>query len=381
MRMPFYAYFLYPFALLYGAILSLRNRLFDWGVFCEQQFDVPIICVGNLSAGGTGKTPHIELLISILKEKYKIAVLSRGYKRKTKGFILANETDTAEMIGDEPFQIKQKFPNIAVAVDSDRRRGIRNLLGFQNLTGLTQPDLLGLENLTGLTQPDVILLDDAFQHRRVKAGLSILLTDCNRLYTRDCLLPAGRLREPKCGAKRADIVVVTKCHWGIAGQARNDKTDKIEKELKLNEKQKLYFSAFRYKEIEPVFNHSQFSILNSQFSILLLTGIVNPQPLYDYLAQKAKNIISMNFPDHHDFSQRDMEKIAEKFAEIEGEKIIITTEKDAARLINNPYLSEELKPFIYSVGIEVAINKEEEFNVKILDYVAKNKRNRRFSAE
>ncbi|MDR0874469.1 MAG: tetraacyldisaccharide 4'-kinase [Prevotellaceae bacterium] len=366
--MPFYTYLLYPFALIYGAVVSLRNRLFDWGVFREQRFDVPIICVGNLAVGGTGKTPHTELLISILKDKYKVAVLSRGYKRKTKGFILANETATAETIGDEPFQIKRKFPNIAVAVDSNRRRGIACL--------------------QKTVKPDVILLDDAFQHRYVKAGLSVLLTDCNCLYTRDCLLPAGRLREPKSGAERADMIIVTKCTNGIAGQARNDKTDKIEKELKPNEKQELYFSAFRYKDIEPVFPLAR--ICNpcdirhelqtrASVSVLLLTGIVNPQPLHDYLAQKAKNIVSVNFPDHHDFSQRDIENISKKFAEIESEKIIITTEKDAARLIDNPYLSEELKPFIYSIGIEVAINKEEEFNAKILEYVAKNKRNSRFS--
>ena len=376
-------FLLYPFSLIYSLIVSIRNKLFDWGILREQTFDVPIIAVGNLAVGGTGKTPHTEWLISLLKDKYKVAVLSRGYKRQTKGFVLADENSTAKSIGDEPFQIKSKFPDIAVAVDKNRRRGIENVLGFKNLTRLKE----------------VILLDDAFQHRYVKADLSILLTDYNRLYTRDYVLPAGRLREPKCAAKRADIVIVTKCPPNVDFQ-------QIEKELCLKKWQKLYFSTFRYEEIKPVFqppkspsyfdcaqqprgtladanvkNSTAFnkphgkSPLEGGFrgAVLLLTGIVSPKPLYEHLTQYTNKIISMNFPDHHDFSQKDIENISKTFAEIEGEKIIITTEKDAARLVGNPYLSEEMKKFIYSIGIEVEIlqNKENELNNKILELCLK----------
>jgi len=358
---------LYPFSLIYSLIVGFRNKLFDWGILREQTYDVPIISVGNLTVGGTGKTPHTEYFISLLKDKYNVAVLSRGYKRQTKGFVLANENSAAQTIGDEPFQIKSKFPEITVAVDKDRRRGIKNVLGFQNLTRLNEERL-----------KEVILLDDAFQHRYVKPTLSVLLTDYNRLYTRDCVLPVGRLRESKRGAKRAGVVIVTKCPPEVDFL-------KIEKELNLQKWQKLYFSTFRYKEIKPVFNTRSLSEVEApcisrkrfdsstsslqcfaQRTVLLLTGIVSPKPLYEHLAQYTKNIVSMNFPDHHDFSQKDIENISKTFAGIEGEKIIITTEKDAARLVGNPYLPAEIKPFIYSIGIEVEILQEKEEELKIL---------------
>ena len=348
-------FLLYPFALIYGLIVGFRNKLFDWGILCEQTFDVPVISVGNLAVGGTGKTPHVEFLISFLKDKYRVAVLSRGYKRQTKGFVLADNNSTAQSIGDEPFQIKQKFPEITVAVDKNRRRSIQTLLGFKNLTRLKE----GLK--------EVILLDDAFQHRYVKPVISILLTDYNCLYTRDYLLPAGRLRESRRGAKRADIVIVTKCPPNVDFL-------KIEKELRLQKRQKLYFSTFRYNEIKPVFGcRDAINRVSTTKTVLLLTGIVSPKPLYEHLMQHAKNIVSMAYPDHHDFSQKDIENISKTFAEIEGEKIIITTEKDAARLVGNPHLSEEMKKFIYSIGIEVEIlqNKENELNNKILELCLK----------
>ncbi len=188
---------LYPVSWLYGAVVIIRNKLFDWGLFRSKSFDVPVICVGNLSVGGTGKTPHTEYLIKLLHDKYQVAVLSRGYKRRTQGYVLATPQSTARTIGDEPYQMYTKFPSVTLAVDENRCHGIEKLLA------LKKPAV------------DVVLLDDAFQHRYVKPGLSILLTDYHRLFCDDALLPAGRLREPVSGKNRAQIIIVTKCPQDI----------------------------------------------------------------------------------------------------------------------------------------------------------------------
>ena len=250
---------LYPFAVLYGFITSFRNFLFDKGILKSHSFDLPIIAVGNLSVGGTGKTPQIEYLIRLLSPTNKIATLSRGYKRKSGGFILADASSNAEILGDEPFQFYQKFPNILVAVDANRKNGI--------------------EQLIQISQPDIILLDDAFQHRKVKAGFYILLTAYNDLYANDFILPTGNLRESRSGAERANIVVVTKCPPNLSDKEKND----IERKLQLESLQKLFFTSIAYDEF--IFSEeSQISVSEIKNSEkLLLAGIAKPEPFFDYL--------------------------------------------------------------------------------------------------
>jgi len=293
---------LFPFAILYGFITSFRNFLFDQGILKSYSFDLPIIAVGNLSVGGTGKTPQIEYLIRLLSPTYKIATLSRGYKRKSDGFILADSTSSAEILGDEPFQFYQKFPNILVAVDANRKSGI--------------------EQLINISKPDIVLLDDAFQHRKVKAGFYILLTAYNDLYADDFILPTGNLRESRSGAERANIVVVTKCPSNLSDKEKNS----IERKLQLESRQKLFFTSIAYDEF--IFSEEKqipvSEIKNSDK--LLLAGIAKPEPFFDYL--KNKNDVVLTYPDHHHFTEKDIAEIKEKA----NGKIIITTEKDFVRL-------------------------------------------------
>lgn len=293
---------LFPFAILYGFITSFRNFLFDKGILKSYSFDLPIIAVGNLSVGGTGKTPQIEYLIRLLSPTYKIATLSRGYKRKSDGFILADSTSNAEILGDEPFQFYQKFPNILVAVDANRKNGI--------------------EQLINISKPDIILLDDAFQHRKVKAGFYILLTAYNDLYADDFILPTGNLRESRSGAERANIVVVTKCPSNLSDKEKNS----IERKLQLESRQKLFFTSIAYDEF--IFSEEKqipvSEIKNSDK--LLLAGIAKPEPFFDYL--KNKNDVVLTYPDHHHFTEKDLTEIKNTAKS----KIIITTEKDFVRL-------------------------------------------------
>lgn len=350
---------LLPLSWLYGFGVWLRNKLFDWKILKTREFPLPVISIGNIAVGGTGKTPHTEYLISLLKDRYRIAVLSRGYKRKTKGFVLATETSNAREIGDEPEQIKNKFNNITVAVDEDRCHGIDKLLE------------------TAGEQPDVILLDDAFQHRYVKPGLSILLTSYSRILTEDYMLPAGRLREHISGIARADIIIVTKCP---------DDMSPIDFRIKHNELkpypyQKLFFTNFRYGNLINFANQDikkKLNELKDKDYVLLLTGIANPQPMIDKLSCYTGNIILMNFPDHHDFSTDDLIKIIRTFKKCDAEnKYIITTEKDAARLKMHIRTFESIKDYIYILPIEVEflLNQEKMFNKIIDDYVRKNSRN------
>ena len=294
---------LFPFALIYGLITSLRNFLFDKNILKSHSFDLPVIAVGNLSVGGTGKTPQIEYLIRLLSDKYRVATLSRGYKRKSEGFVLADSNSNAEILGDEPFQYFQKFPNIQVAVDANRSNGIEQLLNIA-------------------PKPEIILLDDAYQHRKVKADLYILLTAYNDLYTDDYLLPMGNLRESRSGAHRAKIVIVTKCPPLLSMQERT----KIKKKLNLQPDQQLFFTSVNYDEF--VFS------ANSKIAVseikknekVLIAGIAKPEPFFDYL--KNTNDLVMKFPDHHHFSPNDIAEIRNKAQN----KPIITTEKDYVRL-------------------------------------------------
>jgi len=329
---------LFPFAILYGFITSFRNFLFDKGVLKSYSFDLPIIAVGNLSVGGTGKTPQIEYLIRLLSPTNKIATLSRGYKRKSEGFILADATSNAEILGDEPFQFYQKFPNILVAVDSNRKNGI--------------------EQLMKISKPDIILLDDAFQHRKVKAGFYILLTAYNDLYADDFILPTGNLRESRSGAERADIVVVTKCPENLSEKEKNV----IERKLQLDSLQKLFFTSIAYDEF--IFSEEKqllvSEIKNSEK--LLLAGIAKPEPFFDYLRNEKDTILT--YPDHHHFSDKDILEIKEK---AKG-KIIITTEKDFVRLRGN-LPKEQL--FYLPIKSEFLQN-QEVFDQTILSYVENN---------
>lgn len=293
---------LYPFSLLYGGITMLRNKLYDEGIFKSHAYDLPVIAVGNLSVGGTGKSPMVEYLISLLKNEHKVATLSRGYKRSTSGFRLLNGSETAAEVGDEPLQFKNKFPEVQVAVDEDRSHGIEELLKT--------------------SAPEVIILDDAFQHRKVTAGLYILLTPYGNLYSKDLILPAGNLREPRSGAKRADIVVVTKCPEDLTKEEQAE----IAKELSLDSDQALFFSSIAYSE--TVLGESSFPLEElKDHSFTLVTGIANPQPLVDFLKRKALEFEHRAFPDHHNFS-------ASEVKELQAADFILTTEKDYMRLKN-----------------------------------------------
>lgn len=357
----------FPLAILYGIITWLRNKLFDFGIFRSQEFPLPVISVGNLSAGGTGKSPHIEYLIRLLSPKYKIATLSRGYGRSTPGFLEAGETSTAAEIGDEPLQFSKKFGNdIIVAVDRKRAHGIKKLMELH-------PDL------------EVILLDDAFQHRAVRPGFSIVLTDYNNIYLHDHMLPTGTLREFRQGIKRADVIIVTKVPADLSPIEKR----RLLKEINPRPYQQVYFSSIVYGGFVPLTKAAAAALPNSNtindtFSIVLLTGIANPKPLEDHLLRQTKNIIPVRFSDHHEYSAADLAKLQKIFDNIATEnKIILTTEKDAMRL-QKPQLAEMLEKLpVFYIPIEVRFHNKDadEFDKLILDHVRANPYNNRIHSE
>ena len=327
---------LFPFAILYGLITSIRNFLFDKGILKSYSFDLPIIAVGNLSVGGTGKTPQIEYLIRLLSDKYKVATLSRGYKRESKGFILAQTNATAKILGDEPYQFFEKFKNIQVAVDADRKNGIEQLLAQKD-------------------KPDVILLDDAFQHRKVKAGFYILLTSYGELFSDDFILPTGNLRESRSGAKRANVVIVTKCPSVLSPENQIE----IRKRLKLSNNQDLYFTFIEYDDFVFGGNQKIDVSLIQENPKTLVAGIAKPQPFFDYLQNEMD--VCLTFPDHHNFNDKDILEI-KKLAK---NNKIITTEKDFVRL-KGSLPSEQL----FYLPIKSAfLSGSENFNKTILNYV------------
>lgn len=350
---------LLPFSFLYGIILLVRNKLYDFGVLKSVKFNIPIISVGNLSVGGTGKTPHIEYLIRLLKPKFYIATLSRGYGRESTGFILADTQSTAQEIGDEPLQFKKKFHNLPVAVDEDRVDGV-------------------IKTLELFPSIQAILLDDAFQHRQIVPGLSIVLTDYNNLYVDDFILPSGTLREFSSGIKRADIIIVSKCPQFLLPIEHEG----MIKKLKPLPHQKIYFSCICYGEFIPLQKDktSLFSksfYFERKFSILLVTGIATVQSLEHYLLSNTNKVVTLNFPDHHQYTKNDIKLIEEKFNEItSNNKIIITTEKDMMRLNNKPLLNAINNLPIYYIPIEVKFNEqdEKEFNQQVLNYVSANQK-------
>lgn len=345
-----------PLSWLYEAGTEGRNALFDAGILKSRSFHIPIINVGNITVGGTGKTPHVEYLIRLLSPKYKVAVLSRGYKRKSKGYVLAQPNSTVEEIGDEPWQIKQKFPHIYVAVEANRCKGIERLM-----TDEATRDV------------EVILLDDAFQHRYVKPGLNILLTDYHRLITEDKVLPAGRLREKASGRYRANTVIVTKC----PRQMTPIEFRVIEKKLGLMPCQDLFFSTYAYGQMKALFHEKEMQMHElAATNVLLLTGIGNPKQMESDLKPHVCSVKRHSFPDHHFFSPKDIADIHQAFSQMPQPKLIITTEKDATRLQSRTDLSPEIKDYIYVLPIEVHImrNATSKFNEKLFRYVQKNPR-------
>lgn len=355
------SFLLYPLSVLYRMATDIRNILYDKGILSSEEFDFPVICIGNITAGGTGKTPHAEYLINLLRNDFRVALLSRGYKRKSRGVRIASQSSTTLEIGDEPLQIYRKFPGTLVVVDSDRVNGIKTIMSEQPGT-------------------DLIILDDGFQHRSVKPGLSILLTDYSRILTRDSLLPYGNLRENPANRKRAAVIVVTK----TPGTATGSEKKRIAGELKTNEVQKIFFTSVSYDDPSPVFEkHAPEKTLPSNpdrhdYGVVVLTGIAVPQPLIEYIEKFFSETIHLAFPDHHFYSENDIEKIVKAFRDLKSrEKMIITTEKDAVRLREFSNIDDSLKRAMYFIpaGISFPDDDKHEFDKMIIGYVRSNKRN------
>jgi len=348
---------LLPLSWLYGMGVKLRNYMFEIGILKSRSFDTPVISVGNITVGGTGKTPHVEYLIRLLQDKFKVAVLSRGYKRKSEGFVLAEKDTPQTMIGDEPYQMHRKYPGIYVAVDKDRCHGIEKLTD---------------ENVVNGT--DVILLDDAFQHRYVNPSINILLVDYHRLIIYDKLLPAGRLREHQTGKSRANIVIITKCPSDLKPM----EIRVLIKALDLFPYQTLFFTTLEYKELNPIFEGKNRKLDDMKnLNVLLLTGIASPQQMILDIKPYCGNITPLSFSDHHAFTTKDVEIINNTFASLPSPKAIITTEKDESRILDVNGLSEEVKSNIYTLPVEIKFMQDEGkmFNENIIGYVRKNSRN------
>lgn len=343
-----YKVLLIPFGFIYYLITSIRNGLFYFGFKKSHSFSSPVICIGNLNVGGTGKTPHTEYFIRLLKKNYRIATLSRGYGRDTKGFIIASEKDNANTIGDEPFQLFQKFKNLIVAVDEKRVRGIKNLLKLEH-------------------RPDIIILDDAFQHRQVKAGLNILLSEYNQAYTHDYILPVGRLREPRRGAKRADILIITKCPKTLTAIEMKSFTI----DLKLTEYQKVFYSYVDYGDLIPLNEAAKSLSINykslKDINVCLVSAIANPKPLEEFILKYNSQPDIINFPDHYYFREKDYELFNTKFTNLTKQKVLLLTEKDATKL--NFEKLEKIP--VFAVPIEIKFHSLANTNIdeEIINYV------------
>lgn len=351
---------LIPLAWLYGVVIWIRNALYDNGILFSTGFHMPIISVGNITVGGTGKTPHVEYLAELLlEEKLKVATLSRGYKRKTRDFRLASSGSTAKEIGDEPLQMKHRLPDLTVAVDRKRVRGIQNLMKLE-------PPL------------EVILLDDAYQHRSLKPGFSILLIDYHRPITRDQLLPAGRLREPAANRNRANIILVTRSPERVKPIEYREYVNSLKPSIG----QHLYFTTMHYGDLHPVYpgilQKEASRLKDSIREILIVSGIANPRHLRSYARSICTRISEISFPDHHHYRSRDIRKITERFYELGKngtEVLVLTTEKDAQRLREHSP-DQPLKEAMHAVRIHVHFlnNDKEEFDRQIRNYVNSNKR-------
>ena len=344
--MRYLRWLLLPFSLLYGLVVIIRNWFYDAGLFKSKQFDLPVICVGNLEVGGAGKSPMTEYLIRLLRSDGKRATLSRGYGRQTKGLIIATTDSTASEIGDEPSQFKHKFPDVTVAVCEDRAAGIDQLKADH----------------------DLIILDDAFQHRAVKPGLSVLLFDYNQLRQPKFILPAGNLREPFSGRWRADIMIVTKCPFDL-DEAQMTKS--YEKIAPLN-RQPLFFTSITYQPLQNMHGEHINDKIDQDTTVFLLTGIANPKPLVQYIGRSTANIVHHNYPDHHPFSLKNISKLAGEFSACRStKKFIITTEKDAQRLGIHELLPAiaQLPVWVLPIGINFLNNGQQAFDELIINYV------------
>ncbi|PJJ84576.1 tetraacyldisaccharide 4'-kinase [Mucilaginibacter auburnensis] len=336
---------LFPFSLIYGLVVLMRNWCYDAGLLESRSFNLPVISVGNLEIGGAGKSPMTEYLIRLLKDDYKLSTLSRGYGRKTKGFLIANDQADATLIGDEPAQFKHKFPKITVAVCEKRVTGIEHLKADHNL----------------------VILDDAYQHRAVKPGLSILLFDYHQITHPQFLLPAGNLREPLSGRWRADVMVISKCPVDIDEQAQQS----IAEKLSPLPYQSLFFSTIKYLPSQNMAGHISKVIIDADTTIFLLTGIANPNPLVLHIKKTTSHVIHHNYPDHHSFSLKNITKLANDFnACATQKKLIITTEKDAQRLANDELrpLIDKLPILVQPIGISF-LQDQQAFDQIILNYV------------
>ncbi len=357
--------FLYPISIIYGLITGIRNFLYNTGFLPSVEFQIPVICVGNITVGGTGKTPHTEYLAALLSKEFNVATLSRGYKRKTRDFRIASKSSYVSEIGDEPMQIFRKFPEIIVAVDRNRVHGVRRILEENRDT-------------------EVIILDDGFQHRKLTPGFSILLSDFERLIVRDHMLPYGNLRESKGNIRRADIILITKSPENISPIQRR----LIVKEVDKAPYQNLYFTALTYDAPRHVFDIPGSSVPDTllaqlkEAGVVLITGIANPLPLKEYLQNMSEEIIHLSYPDHYDFKVLDIIKISETFRNLKSQrKFLFTTEKDAVRLMEFSNFDDEIKSvfFYIPVGIKFLNDDKDEFDNIIVNYVRKNKRNNRIS--
>ena len=341
-----FRYLLFPLSLIYGAFILLRNYLFDKKIFKSAAFNFPVICVGNLALGGTGKTPMVEYLVEQLKENYTPATLSRGYKRKTKGFAIAGPRTTAIDIGDEPMQFHEKFPGVTVAVGEERIVAIPQLLQEKPNT-------------------DVIILDDAFQHRSVRAGLNILLTEYKNLFTRDLMIPAGDLRDVKQSRKRADIIIITKCPSDLEEAERAA----IETEIRLLSGQQIFFTEILYAQPYHLFN-GEVTDFGPATDLLLISGIANPKPMKDFLAAHVHSYDMLRYSDHHIFSSTDLREIKRHFERISSpNKMIVTTEKDGVRLKKFEDELRELPVFVLPIRQNFLFNGAPAFNTIVKDYI------------
>jgi tetraacyldisaccharide 4'-kinase len=338
---------LFPFSILYGAVVSIRNWCFDKKLFSSASFNLPVICIGNLAAGGTGKSPMVEFLVRKLKDDFKVAILSRGYKRKTKGYALADETSTALDIGDEPMQFHLKFPEITMAVGEERMVAIPQLLH-------DRPDT------------KAIILDDAFQHRSVTAGLNILLTDYNNLFTRDWFLPTGDLRDEKRSYKRSQFIVVTKCKKDLSEIEKQQ----IIREIRPLQNQEIFFSFIEYGHPYHITRKDLFRITNN-VDVLLVTGIANPEPFKKWLNANSNTYYELSYSDHHIFSIDDLKSIIGRFEHLEAQtKIILTTEKDAVRLMKFSRELGELPFYVMPIESSILFNEEKRFTDLIVKFIS-----------
>ncbi|MGM5630841.1 tetraacyldisaccharide 4'-kinase [Apibacter raozihei] len=334
--------FLYPFSGLYWLVTYIRNKFFDWGIYRSKTYRKPVIAVGNLSVGGTGKSPFVIYLIDLLKDKYLIGIMSRGYGRKTKGYQFANYETGFEDIGDEPMQFFERFRNkIVVGVDEKRAEGIDHLINDFN--------------------PEMFILDDAFQHRYVKADLYILLTDYFKPYYEDKILPVGRLREGKYGAKRAHIVVVTKCPEVVTEEDKKV----IERKLKLQPYQALFFSKIVYEQKVKSFSFTLNIDEISHYKVLLVTGIAKYEEILEFSHSQFAYVKHLQYKDHHNFSESDIEDIENAYQNIKGDSIILTTEKDYMRLKH----FQQLKNNLFYLPINIELDRPEEFNALVFDFL------------